>query len=60
MTLGQRQEASSLREITLSMDSAEDQARLAQLFAQGNVQAIHSQEATLEEVFVEIAGVRLV
>jgi ABC-2 type transport system ATP-binding protein len=40
------------------MDSPDDQARLAQLLAQGNVQAIHSQEATLEEVFVEIAGVR--
>jgi hypothetical protein len=26
--------------------------------AEGKVQSIHSQEATLEEVFIEIAGVR--
>jgi ABC-2 type transport system ATP-binding protein len=51
-------ENDSLSEITLSMDTPADQARLAQLLAQGDVQAIHSQEATLEEVFVEIAGVR--
>lgn len=57
VTLGERQKDGSLSEITLSMDSAADQTRLAQLFAQGEVQAIHSQEATLEEVFIEIAGV---
>jgi ABC-2 type transport system ATP-binding protein len=58
VTLGRPQENGSLSEVALSMDSPDDQARLAQLLAQGNVQAIHSQEATLEEVFVEIAGVR--
>lgn len=52
------QENGSLSETILSMDSPADQARLAQILAQGDVQAIHSQEATLEEVFVEIAGVR--
>src|SRR5450432_2264796 len=52
------QENGSQSEITLSMDTPADQARLAQLLAQGDVQAIHSQEATLEEVFIEIAGVR--
>jgi ABC-2 type transport system ATP-binding protein len=57
VTLGERQKNSSLSEITLSMDSSADQAQLAQLFAQGQIQAIHSQEATLEEVFIEIAGV---
>ncbi|HEU5379543.1 MAG TPA: ABC transporter ATP-binding protein [Ktedonobacteraceae bacterium] len=48
----------SFEEITLSMDDPHDQARLTQLMAQGLVQAVHSQEATLEEVFVKIAGVR--
>jgi len=45
-------------EMTLSMDDPRDQARLSQLMTQGAVRAVHSQEATLEEVFVEIAGVR--
>jgi ABC-2 type transport system ATP-binding protein len=47
-----------LSEITLSMDDPQDQTRLQQFMAQGMVRAIHSQEATLEDVFVEIAGVR--
>ena len=34
-----------------------DQQRLAQWMAQGKVRAVHSREATLEEVFIEIAGV---
>lgn len=58
VTLGERQTSNPLSEVTLSMDSPDDQARLAQWLAQGQVQAVHSQEATLEEVFVEIAGVR--
>jgi ABC-2 type transport system ATP-binding protein len=45
-------------EITLRMDDPKDQARLAQLMAEGKVQSLHSQEATLEEVFIEVAGVR--
>jgi ABC-2 type transport system ATP-binding protein len=45
-------------EITLRMDDPNDQARLAQLMAEDKVQSIHSQEATLEEVFIEVAGVR--
>jgi ABC-2 type transport system ATP-binding protein len=45
-------------EITLRMDDPADSAHLAELMAQGRVQSIHSQEATLEEVFIEIAGVR--
>ena len=45
-------------ELALNMDNATDQAQLASLMAQGRVRAIHSQEATLEEVFIEVAGVR--
>jgi ABC-2 type transport system ATP-binding protein len=49
--------SSMFTEVTLRMDDPEDQARLAQLLAEGKVQSIHSQEATLEEVFIEMAGV---
>jgi len=47
-----------MQEIALNMDDANDQARLAQLMARGDVRAVHSQEATLEEVFIEVAGMR--
>jgi ABC-2 type transport system ATP-binding protein len=51
-------DTSRLTETALSMDDPQDQARLAELMAQGNVRSIHSQEATLEEVFIEVAGIR--
>ncbi len=41
-------------EKTLSLDDPADQQQLAQ----GKIRAVHSREATLEEVFVELAGVR--
>ncbi len=44
-------------EVSLSMDDPQDQARLCGLLEQGRVRAVHSQEATLEEVFFEVAGV---
>jgi ABC-2 type transport system ATP-binding protein len=47
-----------LKEVTLSMDSPADQAKLAQWMAAGRVRAVHSREATLEEVFIEVAGIR--
>ena len=46
------------RDITLRMDDPHDQQKLAELLAGGSVRAIHSQEASLEEVFFEVAGVR--
>ncbi len=49
---------SPLKEATLSLDEPTDQAQLAQWMAEGKVRAVHSREATLEEVFVEVAGVR--
>jgi ABC-2 type transport system ATP-binding protein len=58
LTLADPKDASQLTEVTLSMDDPQDQARLAELMAQGNVRSVHSQEATLEEVFVEVAGIR--
>lgn len=45
-------------ETTLSLDDPADQQLLAQWMAQGKIRAVHSREATLEEVFVELAGVR--
>jgi ABC-2 type transport system ATP-binding protein len=54
-------ERSSLpSELALSMDNTADQAQLAQWLAQGRVKSIHSREATLEDVFIRVAGVRLV
>jgi ABC-2 type transport system ATP-binding protein len=51
--------APALSEKTLSMDDPTDQAQLAQWMRLGMIQAVHSNEATLEEVFMEVAGVRL-
>lgn len=48
----------ALNEVTLGMDTPEDQAKLAEWMASGQVRAVHSREATLEEVFIEVAGVR--
>jgi ABC-2 type transport system ATP-binding protein len=50
--------AGAFHDVTLRMDDPADQARLAEWLAAGGVRAIHSQEATLEEVFIEVAGVR--
>jgi len=58
LTLADPGDASRLTEISLGMDDPRDQARLSQYMAQGNVRSVHSQEATLEEVFIEIAGIR--
>jgi ABC-2 type transport system ATP-binding protein len=56
--LADPKDTSRLTDVTLSMDDPQDQAHLAELMAQGNVRSIHSQEATLEEVFIEVAGIR--
>jgi len=58
LTLVDPDDTSQLTEVTLSMDDPKDQARLGELMAQGNVRSVHSQEATLEEVFIEVAGIR--
>jgi ABC-2 type transport system ATP-binding protein len=52
-------EDGALYDLTLSMDNPADQAKLAELMAAGQVRAVHSCEASLEEVFIEVAGVRL-
>jgi ABC-2 type transport system ATP-binding protein len=47
------------REWTLSLDLPEDIRRLNEALAAGNVQTMHTEEATLEDVFIELAGRRL-
>jgi len=46
------------RALELGMDDPSSAKALAGLFADGRIRSIHSQEASLEEVFVEIAGRR--
>jgi ABC-2 type transport system ATP-binding protein len=43
-------------ELTIDLDSPEDARRVEQLMADGEVLTIHSQEGTLEDVFVNVAG----
>ncbi len=45
--------------LTLCLDDRSDGVKLGQLAATGQILTIHSAEATLEEVFVEITGRRL-
>lgn len=47
-------------DILLDMDDAHDQERLCRLMTQGRVRALHTHEASLEEVFMAVAGVQLV
>ena len=49
---------SALQDMTIKLDDPADQQRLSVWMAQDRVLAIHSHEATLEEVFIEVAGVR--
>jgi ABC-type multidrug transport system ATPase subunit len=61
VTLAQHAEATNaatpLEEVILSMDDPIDQAKLAHWIASGRVGALHSREATLEEVFLDVAGI---
>jgi ABC-2 type transport system ATP-binding protein len=58
LTVSDPGDEDGLTEVELDMDRAADQDRLAKLMAQGRVRTIHSQEPTLEDVFVDVAGVR--
>jgi ABC-2 type transport system ATP-binding protein len=44
------------REETIRLDNPADAMRLEQWMAQDNVLTLHSQEGTLEDVFIELAG----
>lgn len=52
-------ETGGLAEHTIKLDDLHDQATLVHWMSQGLVRAAHTNEATLEEVFIEVAGVRL-
>ncbi|HEY7415288.1 MAG TPA: ABC transporter ATP-binding protein [Ktedonobacteraceae bacterium] len=52
-------ESDALTERTIKLDDLHDQATLGHWMSQGLVRAAHTNEATLEEVFIEIAGVEL-
>ena len=56
VTLGD--DGGDLRDVNLHMDSAPDQQQLSRWMADGQVRAMHTREASLEDVFVEIAGIR--
>ncbi len=43
-------------ELTVSLDSPDDARTIEQLMADGQVLTIHSQEGTLEDVFINLAG----
>lgn len=61
VTLNNGQHGTALsNEQTISIDNPADQARLARWMVTGEVRAVHSNEATLEEVFLDVAGVNLV
>ncbi|HZO75910.1 MAG TPA: ABC transporter ATP-binding protein [Ktedonobacteraceae bacterium] len=49
----------ALVEKELAMDSSTDQAQLAEWLRLGTVRAVHSDEASLEDVFIKVAGVSL-
>lgn len=51
-------EKSERVESSFSLENKEELAKLAQLIAEGRVVKIHSQEATLEEVFMRVTGAR--
>lgn len=59
LTTADQNEPGLFTEETLSMDDPIDQMRLSKRLADGNVRSLHSQEATLEEVFIEVAGIQL-
>ncbi|MGI8475885.1 MAG: ATP-binding cassette domain-containing protein [Thermomicrobiales bacterium] len=44
------------REVTLRLDQAEDARRLAEWMGAGDVVTLHSQEGSLEDVFIALAG----
>lgn len=50
----------TLEDYTLDMDDTNDQARLMQWMKQGQIRAIRSAEGSLEDVFIQVAGVQLV
>ncbi len=66
ITYGQRRvkvifrgEGGNESEMDLSLDQAADAQRLSEWMTQGQVLTIHSEEATLEDIFIKLAGRKL-
>lgn len=49
-------ESGELEEIEINLDTEETPERARQLFAEHNVSTVHSKEATLEDIFIDITG----
>jgi ABC-2 type transport system ATP-binding protein len=49
----------AFHEVTLALEQAAEQEQLCRWMSEGRVRAIHSLEASLEEVFFQVAGVPL-
>lgn len=58
ITLSDARDANRLSDKKLDMDDPNSMAQLTEWMSSGRVRAVHSQEATLEEVFIEVAGIR--
>jgi ABC-2 type transport system ATP-binding protein len=52
-------EGEEATEVTFSLDQPDDARRLGDYMAQGRVVTMHSEEATLEDVFIKLAGRKL-
>ena len=50
------QKADKIYKETFSMEDPQDQSKINELISQGIVETIHSQEATLEEIFIQLTG----
>ena len=59
VTLAAPEQTKDFVEETINPDIAADQMRLQQWMSQGQVRAVHTNEASLEDVFVKVAGVQL-
>ncbi|QSX08842.1 ABC transporter ATP-binding protein [Alkalibacter rhizosphaerae] len=49
-------ENAELKKETLSLVLEEEKNRLAQIIQKGNIQMMHTKEATLEEIFIKVTG----
>jgi ABC-2 type transport system ATP-binding protein len=58
VTLSDPDEPDRLTDQTIGMDDPQSIPQLDTWMSSGQVRAVHSQEATLEEVFIEVAGIR--
>lgn len=59
ITVASEDSSLQLEDHLLQMDDALDQERLTQWMSQGRIRAMHSTEGTLEDVFIQIAGIQL-